>query len=179
MHFPAEVEFACDARIVSRARAGAYDSRMGDHSIALVTESDLEDLLPLMRAYCDFYETAPADAALLALSRAQIADPQYEGVQLLARDGDGVAVGFASVFWSWDTTEATRIGIMNDLYVAPQARGTGLADRLIAACSEHTRARGASRLEWETAPDNLRAQAVYERVGGVRERWIVYSLRTE
>ncbi len=147
-----------------------------DYSLEVVSEADLDDLLPLMRAYCDFYETAPSDRELLALSRAVLADPEHEGVQVIARDAARTAVGFATVFWSWDTTEATRIGIMNDLYVAPEARGTGLADRLIAWCAERTRARGASRLEWETSPENLRAQAVYDRVGGVREPWLVYSL---
>ncbi len=144
-------------------------------TIAPAREQDLEELLPLMRAYCDFYETAPSDADLLALSRAQIADPQREGVQLLARDAGGEAVGFASVFWSWDTTEATRVGIMNDLYVAPRARGRGLADALIAACAEACAARGATRLDWQTAPGNLRAQAVYDRVGGTREPWLQFS----
>ncbi len=146
------------------------------HSIALVTEVDLDELLPLVRAYCDFYETSPSDEVLLALSRALIADPEREGVQLIARDGDSRAVGFATVFWSWDTTAASRIGILNDLYVTPTARGAGLADRLIAACVERCSARGASRLEWQTAPENLRAQAVYDRVGGERESWVVYTL---
>ena len=44
-----------------------------------VREEDLDDLLPLMRAYCDFYEVAPSDEALLAMSRALIADPEREG----------------------------------------------------------------------------------------------------
>jgi GNAT superfamily N-acetyltransferase len=167
---------------VATRASGPYDAAVPSrtppdgYSLAVVTDADLDDLLPLMRAYCDFYETAPSDPDLLALSRAVVADPEHEGAQLIARDARGAAVGFASVFWSWDTTEATRIGIMNDLYVAPEARGTGLADALIARCAELTAARGASRLEWETAPENVRAQAVYDRVGGVRERWLVYTL---
>jgi GNAT superfamily N-acetyltransferase len=148
------------------------------YSVEVVAEADLDDLLPLMRAYCDFYETAPADSQLLALSRAMLADPEHEGVQVIARGAERAAVGFASLFWSWDTTEGTRIAIMNDLYVAPEARGTGLAERLIALCAERARARGASRLEWETAPDNVRAQTVYDRIGGVREPWLVYTLPT-
>ena len=86
-------------------------------AIAAVCEDDLGDLLPLMRAYCDFYEVAPSDDELLSLSRALIADPEHEGVQLLARD-EGRAVGFATIFWSWATTSAERIGVMNDLFVA-------------------------------------------------------------
>jgi GNAT superfamily N-acetyltransferase len=149
--------------------------------VRAVTAADLDDLLGLMRAYCDFYETAPADEQLLALSRALIADHELEGIQHIARTAAAAApaVGFATVFWSWDTTEASRIGIMNDLYVAPEARGGGVAEALIAACMESCRRRGASRLEWETAPQNLRAQAVYDRVGGVREPWVVYTLEVE
>ena len=151
----------------------------GGRSVETVTAADLEELLPLMRAYCDFYATSPGDGALLALSRALLADPDREGVQLIAREERGSAVGFATVFWSWDTTEASRIGIMNDLYLAPQARGSGLAERLIGACLQRCAERGASRLEWETAPENLRAQALYDRVGGVREPWLVYVMEVQ
>ncbi len=146
------------------------------YAIGAVGEDDLAELLPLVRAYCDFYSTAPGDEDLLALSRALIADPAGEGVQLLARDAQGQAVGFASVFWSWDTTEGGRIGIMNDLYVAPAARGSGLAGELIGACLGECARRGALRLEWETAPDNAPARAAYERAGAVREPWVVYVL---
>ena len=140
-----------------------------------VTEADLETLLPLMRAYCDFYEVAPSDEALLAMSRALIADPECEGVQLLAR-ADGRAVGFATIFWSCATTSAERIGVMNDLYVAPEGRGTGAAEALIEACRAECAARGAGKLTWQTAPDNERAMRVYDRVGATREQWIDYWL---
>jgi GNAT superfamily N-acetyltransferase len=139
-------------------------------------EEDLGDLLPLVRAYCDFYGVKPSDDALLALSRALIADPQGEGIQLLARDGAGKALGFATVFWTWSTLSGSRIGIMNDLYVVGEARGTGVADALIAACVDRCRERGATELDWQTAKDNLRAQAVYDRIGAQRAEWLDYSL---
>jgi GNAT superfamily N-acetyltransferase len=145
--------------------------------VAAVREEDLADLLPLLRAYCDFYEVAPSDEALLALCRALLDDPLREGVQLLARDDAGAAVGFATIFWSWSTLNGGRIAIMNDLFVAPDARGSGAADALIGACRERARDRGALRLEWQTARDNLRAQAVYDRVGGERSEWLDYGLR--
>jgi len=144
-------------------------------TIERATETDLTALLPLMRAYCDFYEVAPSDDALLSLSRALLADPEREGIQLLARD-EGRAVGFATIFWSWATTSAERIGVMNDLFVAPGGRGSGAADALIAACLERCRSHGAALLAWQTAPDNHRAQAVYERVGGRRSQWLDYDL---
>jgi ribosomal protein S18 acetylase RimI-like enzyme len=144
--------------------------------IERVAEADLDELLPLVRGYCDFYEVSPADETLLALSRALIADPEHEGVQLLARDDGGRAVGFATIYWSWATTSAERIGVMNDLFVAPEARGTGLAEALIEACRAECAARGAGKLTWQTAPDNERAQRLYERVGARREQWVDYWL---
>jgi len=146
------------------------------HSIEVVVETDTTELLALMRAYCEFYEVDPSDEDLLALARALIADPQREGLQLIARDTDGRAVAFATIYWSWSTSRAARLGIMNDLYIVPSARGHGLAERLISACLGHCRHHGAAELQWETALDNERAQAVYDRVGGVRERWLSYSL---
>ena len=143
-------------------------------TIERVTENDLGELLPLMRAYCDFYEVLPSDEALLALSRALIQDPEHEGVQLLAREGD--AVGFATIYWSWATTSAERIGVMNDLFVTPGARGTGVAEALIEACRAECAAHGAGQLTWQTAPDNAAAMKVYDRVGATREQWVDYWL---
>jgi GNAT superfamily N-acetyltransferase len=144
--------------------------------IATVTEADLPELLPLMRGYCDFYEVDPSDDALLALSRTLIADPD-EGLQLIARDDDAKAVGFATVFWTWSTLSASRLGVMNDLFVAEGARGGGTADALIAECAARCRERGATEPAWQTAHTNERAQAVYERVGAKRDdRWLDYSL---
>lgn len=145
-------------------------------SIERVDTADLDELLVLMRAYCDFYEVAPSDVDLLAIATALIGDPVNEGVQLIARDTDGRAVGFATVYWTWSTTSGCRIGIMNDLFVAEDARGRGIADRLIEACRAECSQRGARQLAWQTAPDNLRAQAVYDRVGGTREQWVDYWL---
>ena len=157
-------------------RAAGNVSGVSTHSIERAAAVDLPDLLALMRAYCDFYEVAPADDDLLALARTLIADPENEGVQLIARDPSGRAAGFATVYWSWSTTSACRIGVMNDLYVADHARGQGLAERLIDACRTECTDRAARKLTWQTAPDNRRAQAVYDRVGGNREQWVDYWL---
>jgi ribosomal protein S18 acetylase RimI-like enzyme len=144
--------------------------------ISPVGEADLDELLPLMRGYCDFYEVDPSDDSLLALSRALIADPTREGVQLIARDEDGRALGFATLYWSWSTSRAAPLGTMNDLFVAPEARGQRVGERLIEACLQRCAEHGAQEMEWLTAPDNARAQALYDRVGGRREDWINYSL---
>ena len=144
--------------------------------IERVGEEELGDLLPLVRAYCDFYAVSPSDGELRTLSRELIADPEREGVQLLARDAEGRAVGFATIFWSWATTSAERIGVMNDLFVGSEARGSGTAEALIEACRVECAAHGAGKLTWQTATDNERAMKVYDRVGATRESWVDYWL---
>jgi GNAT superfamily N-acetyltransferase len=146
-------------------------------TIETVREKDLPELLPLMRGYCDFYAVSPSDESLLELARSLIADPDHEGVQLVARDEEGEALGFATIFWTWSTLKAARIGVMNDLFVRSEARGKGVAEALIEACRERSRRHGAVELGWQTATDNDRAQAVYERVGARRSQWVDYSLR--
>jgi GNAT superfamily N-acetyltransferase len=148
-------------------------------SVHVVTEHDLPELMPLIRAYLDFYEVNPSDESMLALSRSLLADPELEGVQFIARDGDEQAIGFASLFWTWATTRGGRLGVMNDLFVAPEGRGSGAAEALIEACRQRCVERGAVALEWQTAVDNHRAQAVYDRIGGERsDRWLDYTLPT-
>jgi GNAT superfamily N-acetyltransferase len=148
-------------------------------TIAVVGREDFVDLLPLVRAYCDFYEVSPTDEALLALSEALVADPVHEGLQLIARGARSEPLGFATLYWTWSTARAARIGVMNDLFVAPEARGLRVGERLIEACREQCRARGAVSLGWQTALDNDRAQRLYDRLGGMRERWLDYTLPVE
>jgi len=136
---------------------------------------EIEALLPLMRGYCEFYETEPNDDGLREMARALIADPE-QGALFIARDTDGEAIGFAAMGWKWSSLRGARIGYLEDLFVAPERRGGGVAEALIEACAERCRQRGAPVLEWQTAPDNRRAQRVYERVGASGSTWVEYEL---
>jgi GNAT superfamily N-acetyltransferase len=140
------------------------------------TESDLPSLLPLLRGYCDFYGASPSDDGLTAMARALIAAGDGDGMLLVAREGDAVTIGFATVGWKWSSLRAARIAVMEDLFVAPEARGQGAADALIRACADRAREHGAPVLSWMTATDNHRAQAVYERAGATGDAWLEYEL---
>lgn len=148
-------------------------------SIERVRVVDLPVLMPLVRAYCDFYGVDPRDDRLVALSRALIDDPG-EGVQLLAREvdesGSGEAIGFATIYWTWQTLDAMRIGVMNDLYVASGRRGSGVGRSLIEACRAQCRNRGAGKLVWETAPDNETAQRLYDSTDAESSTWLTYEI---
>src|SRR5690242_3449712 len=98
-------------------------------SVRPVTAADLADLVPLMRAYCTFYESDPADEDLYAMASAFL-DQGSGGTQLIARDSAGQALGHATVLWSWDTTLGRRLAVMEDLFVAEAARGRGVGAAL-------------------------------------------------
>lgn len=119
---------------------------MTEVTIARVGVDDVVDLLPLLRAYCDFCLVAPSDEDLLALCRALIADPDRQGLQMIARDEGALAVGFATICWMWSTPQAGRLGVMNDLFVAERSRGGGVAKALIDACWQECASRGVRRL---------------------------------
>lgn len=141
-----------------------------------VGEPDLDELLVLVRAYCDFYSVAPTDRDLRALMLGLLSASGREGLQLLARDRSGEPVGFATLLFTWSTTSAARAAVMNDLYVAPHVRGKGLAEALIVRCQTESTQHGAAKLTWITRPDNRRAQAVYDRAGAHRDPWVTYRI---
>ncbi|MGI8726901.1 MAG: GNAT family N-acetyltransferase [Solirubrobacterales bacterium] len=151
---------------------------MGPAAVAIekVGPTTTSELLPLTRAYCDFYGVRPRDDQLVALSRALLDDPS-EGVQLLARS-EAVAVGFATIYWSWSTLDAGRVGLLHDLYVIPDLRARGVGRSLIEASREACRKRGVPKLTWDTAPDNLPAQRLYDSIGAERSSWINYEIGT-
>ena len=144
-------------------------------AIRPATDDDLPALLPLIRAYCEFYESAPPEERLADVARTLIHAPDGEGMVFVADGGDG-PFGFATVDWKWSTTRAARIAVMEDLFVVPEGRGRGAADELIRACANRARELGAPVLTWMTAPDNHRAQAVYDRSGATAGTWLEYEL---
>jgi len=86
----------------------------------------------------------------------------------LAWDGER-AVGFVQIFAYQSTVRLAPTLILEDLFVQPGARGTGVASMLLERALEHARAAGAAGMFLETAVDNAPAQRVYERCGWVRE----------
>jgi GNAT superfamily N-acetyltransferase len=136
---------------------------------------EIEEMLPLIRAYCEFYEAEPRDQGLRVMFRTLITDSS-QGAVFIARD-DGRAVGFATLDWKWSSLKAARMGYLEDLFVDPEARGKGIADALIEACANRCRELGMPAMAWQTAPDNHRAQQVYNRTGAEFDPYLEYDLR--
>jgi GNAT superfamily N-acetyltransferase len=145
-------------------------------AIREATEADLPVLMPLLRGYCDFYEANPSDEGLDRMARAVIIAPETEAFLLVATEDTGDVVGFAACGWKWSSLRAARIVVLEDLFVADGARGKGHADALIEATAGIARRHGAPAVTWLTAPDNRRAQAVYDRVGGRSKLFVEYDV---
>jgi GNAT superfamily N-acetyltransferase len=135
---------------------------------------ELEDALPLIAGYQEFYRSEPVDQRNRSFF-ARFIEPSDEGLLLGAWDGDEL-VGFATLYWFHSSTAADDVVLMNDLFVVPGRRGQGIGRALIDACLDVVRRRDAHHLEWYTAPDNLAGQRLYDSTGASRSEWVSYEL---
>jgi len=129
---------------------------------ARATAADLDRLTPLFVAYRRFYKKPPRGAA----ARRYLAERlrRGESVVFLAELGR-VSVGFVQLYPGFSSLSLGRAWVLNDLYVAPEARGHGAARRLMEAAHRHGRRTGAVRIELATAKTNRAARALYDDLG--------------
>jgi ribosomal protein S18 acetylase RimI-like enzyme len=129
---------------------------------ARATAGDLARLAPLFDAYRQFYQK-PRKAAAARRYLAQRLR-RGESVVFLA-DVDGSSVGFVQLYPGFSSLSLGRAWVLNDLYVAPEARGHGAARRLMEAARRHGVRTGAVRIELATAKTNRAARALYDALG--------------
>jgi ribosomal protein S18 acetylase RimI-like enzyme len=137
--------------------------------------ADVHAVAPLFDAYRQFYGK-PAD---LELARVFITErlANGESTVFLAEDCKRGPVGFVQLYPSFSSVSAGRVFVLNDLFVAPEARRGNVARSLMHAAVEFGRRKGALRLSLSTAKTNETAQALYESEGWVRdEQYYHYSL---
>lgn len=152
---------------------------MAASSVAIrpVRDEDLPALIDLVLGYIDFYERPrPERRELEGLARRLLESPT-EGRQLVATEGPD-AIGFATLYFTYSTLRASRVAILNDLYVRAAHRRRGVATRLFEACRSVAREEGCPSMQWETHPDNTQARALYEKLGAEAEPWVVYGVET-
>ena len=115
----------------------------------------------LWQAYCDFYGVQLADEVTQRTWK-RILDPD-SAVMCIVAEVEGRVVGFAHCVVHENTWETQPVCYLEDLFVAPQARGQGVATALIEWLRNAMRAEGWARLYWMTAADNAQARRVYDR----------------
>ena len=96
------------------------------------------------------------------------------GIMLIAEDRAGRRVGLAAGRiidepWPVETPDSTRYGYVDDIYIEPAARGTGLAQVLLDAIADHLRGVDPTlkRLRINVLAVNRIARRSYEKAGFV------------
>jgi GNAT superfamily N-acetyltransferase len=138
------------------------------------TVAELDLLVPLFDAYRQFYRqpSEPERARRFLLERFE----HSQSVIFLSFEG-AAAVGFTQLYPSFSSGAMARIFILNDLFVAPEARGRGAGSALLHTAAEYARRVGALRLVLSTEVTNATAQSLYERLGWKRDTaFCVYQL---
>ncbi len=128
--------------------------------------NDLENLLPLVWGYRRFYKQESDPARERAFMEEHLRDGS--GVVFVAEE-NGEPIAFMQLFSTFSTVHLGRALILEDLFVAPQARRSGAATQLLNAAIAYARESKATGMFLETAIDNHTAQSVYERAGWTRE----------
>ncbi|MGV7221598.1 MAG: GNAT family N-acetyltransferase [Nitrospinales bacterium] len=140
-----------------------------------VSEKNLDELLPLIRDYQEFYKVADISDSRNKSFFSQFGESNPLGCQFLFRQDNDV-VGFATVYFTFSSTIAAKVGVLNDLYTIPTMRGKGIGRKLIEHCHEYAKKNGAVRLQWITAPDNEQAQSLYDSIETNKSPWLLYNI---
>ncbi len=90
---------------------------------------------------------------------------------------DGVAQGFALFFHNFSTFEGKPGIYLEDLFVRPEARGSGLGKALLAHLAMLATTRDCARLEWSVLDWNEPAIGFYRKLGArLMDDWTVMRL---
>lgn len=134
-----------------------------DAPIRLATPADLGALLALMQAFYDESDYPLDGAQARAAFEHLLADEGHGRVWIAERDGE--AVGYAVLTLGFAMEYYGRDGFLDDLYLAPAARGQGLGTKLVDAVEREARALGVRALRLEVGRDDHRAKALYAARG--------------
>ncbi|TDL30888.1 GNAT family N-acetyltransferase [Jeotgalibacillus sp. S-D1] len=133
---------------------------------------ELEGASDLFNLYRIFYEQKSdidgATAYLIERFKKQ------DSVIFVALHNDSY-IGFMQLYPSFSSISMKRTWILNDLYVAEEVRGQGVAQGLMNRAIDLCQETGAISLSLQTAPSNTKAQRLYEKNQFIREDNLFFS----
>ena len=102
-------------------------------------------------------------------------DPDHGSNCIVAQDASGALVGFTHYRPFVSQLRAATNCFLDDLFVSPQARGSGAAQALIKAVETVAKNNGWGTLRWITAEDNYRGRGAYDKLA-TRTGWVTYDI---
>ncbi len=144
-------------------------------SVRPVDHADREQWNRLYAGYGAFYKVEQTPA-MRDTVWSWLMDQGREVYGLVAVDSRGKLIGLTHFRPYARPLSASTGGFLDDLFVEPQARGSGAAVMLIDAVKAEGLKRGWTVIRWITAEDNYRARALYDRVAE-RTKWVTYDIK--
>lgn len=147
--------------------------------IVRATLDDLSLLVPLFDGYRQFYKQAhDPEGARRFLAEHFENETSVIFLAFRASAGGGRrACGFTQLYPSFSSVSLKPLWILNDLFVASDARRLGVGRALLERAREFAASTGARGLTLKTAVDNYSAQSLYESAGWKRdEQFYSYNL---
>ena len=143
------------------------------------TPADVPLILGFIRALADYERMLDEVVATEAQIGAALFGPAPRAFCDIA-EADGAPVGFAFWFYNFSTFEGRHGLFLEDLFVIPEARGTGAGLALMRRLARRCRDDGLVRMEWQVLDWNAPTIAFYDRLGaGAKTEWITRSLSGE
>lgn len=140
------------------------------------TPADVPVILRFVRELAEYEREPDAVVATEAMLADALFGPAPAAEALIAEQAGG-PVGFALYFHNFSTWTGRRGLYLEDLYVTPSARGTGVGKALLARCAARALERGCARFEWAVLDWNAPAIAFYDSVGAESmDEWTVRRL---
>ena len=145
-------------------------------TIRPATPADISAILQLIRDLAAYEREPDAVKATVAGLTATLFGPTPSAEAVVAELA-GAVVGVALFFTNFSTWSGRNGIYLEDLYVRPEARGTGLGKALLQRLAALAVARGCARVEWSVLDWNAPAIDFYRSLGAVpKEEWTVYRL---
>ncbi|SIO13861.1 Ribosomal protein S18 acetylase RimI [Rhodovulum sp. ES.010] len=137
---------------------------MPEITIRPLRPEDREDWARLWNAYLDFYETyVTPEVYETTFTRLLHGGAPCMGGRLAL--AGGCPVGLVHFIFHRHCWKPENVCYLQDLYVAPEARGKGAGRALIEAVYAVADARDVPTVYWTTQADNAQARALYDRIG--------------
>ncbi len=127
------------------------------------TRRDIDALVPMVRDFHADEGIAWNEASLRAALADLLSDPHNGRLLLVERDGN--LAGYCVIGFCFSLEFGGRFGLLDELYLRPQARGGGLGRRALEEAADLCRREGLRALRLEVGNDNARAHGVYLRNG--------------
>ncbi len=132
-------------------------------SVRPLERSDRQAWQTLWQGYLEFYETE-LPAVIYDTAFRRLTDPEEQRHHGLLACRDGTAVGLAHFIYHLHGWRLDDVCYLQDLFVAPEARGSGAGRALIEGVYAAADAAGCPNVYWLTQELNAPARRLYDKV---------------